>query len=133
MGYRLVKFDVIPKENEQLEITVKLPEEPRSVIHGVVKDCKDRPIKDAVVKLFELIDPHNPCDLKPLTHTFTDECGQFIFGPLWPKKKYIIKVWHDHVKIRPFVIKPDPCSEPCDCEDACREPEPKKASCEDDE
>lgn len=113
MGYRLVKFLVEPKENEQLELTVKLHKEPRSVIHGIVKDCDEHPIPDAVVKLFELINPSDPCSLKPLTHAFTDECGQFIFGPLWPNKKYIIKVWKDHVKITPIIIKPTGVDEVC--------------------
>jgi hypothetical protein len=114
-----MKFVVEPKENEQLELTVKLPKEPRSVIHGVVKDCDERPIKDAVVKLFEIVNPCDPCSLRPLTHAFTDECGQFIFGPLCPNKKYVIKVWHDHVKITPIIIKPDKCDEVCveNCKD----------------
>lgn len=117
MGYRLVKFEVCPKENEQLEVTVKLPKEPRSVIHGVVLDCDNKPIKDAVVKLFKVnsssCKPNTckpSCSLTPITHTFTDDCGQFIFGPLCPNQKYIIKVWYDHVKITPIVIKPDPCN-----------------------
>lgn len=139
MGYRLVKFEVCPKENEQLELTVRLPEESRSVIHGVVKDCKDKPIKDAVVKLFELINPCDPCSLKPITHTFTDECGQFIFGPVCPNKKYIIKVWHDHVKITPIVIKPEPCGNHCDnrnlenSKEHCKPNTPKQSIHDDEE
>lgn len=107
MGYRLIKFDFKPNENEQIEAVIKMPEEPRSVIHGVVKDCKDKLVKDAVVKLFELPKPSCPCELIPLTHTFTDECGQFLFGPLSPHKHYVIKVWVNDVKIRQMLVLPD--------------------------
>ncbi|MCY6958958.1 carboxypeptidase regulatory-like domain-containing protein [Clostridium brassicae] len=113
MGARLVKFDICPKENEQLEVTVKVPEEKRSVVHGIVKDHNDNVVKDAVVKLFELVNPCNPCSAKPLTHTFTDECGQFLFGPLCADTHYLIKIWYDCVKIKPIVIKPDPCDTDC--------------------
>jgi hypothetical protein len=107
LGYRLVKFDFKPEENEQIEAIIKVPKEPRSVIHGIVKDSKDKVVKDAVVKLFEIPNPSCPCELIPLTHTFTDECGQFLFGPLSPRKHYIIKVWMNNVKIRQMVIPPE--------------------------
>ncbi len=107
MGSRLERFDFVPGKNEQIEAVVRVPEEPRSVIHGIVKNHCNQVIKDAVVKLFELRNPRRPCSLKPLTHTFTDDCGQFIFGPLIPGKHYVIKVWIDDVKIRPIIIRPD--------------------------
>lgn len=133
MGARLVKFEFCPKENEQLEVSVKVPEEKRSVIHGVVKGCNNEVIKDAVVKLFEVIGSShncNSCHLKPLTHTFTDECGQFLFGPLCANKKYAIKVWYDDVKIRELVITPDDdhC-EKCDDEDMDEYYENRKNTC----
>jgi hypothetical protein len=123
LGYRLVNFDFKPEENEKIEALIKVPKEPRSVIHGVVKDCKDKIIKDAVVKLFEMPDPSHPCKLIPLTHTFTDECGQFLFGPLYPKKHYVIKVWVDDVKIRQMVVLPDYDRDDCLCEDNDHESE----------
>jgi hypothetical protein len=107
LGYRLAKFDFKPEENEQIEAIINIPKEPRSVIHGIVKDSKDKVVKDAVVKLFEMPNPSSPCDLIPLTHTFTDECGQFLFGPLSPRKHYIIKVWINHVKIRQMIVPPE--------------------------
>lgn len=112
MGSRLVKYEFSPKENEQIEAVIKVPEEKRSVIHGVVIDCKNRPIRDAVVKLLEVI-PGNPCRMKPLTHTFTDSCGQFLFGPLHFNKKYALKVWYSDIKIRELIISPD-CDEHCE-------------------
>lgn len=116
MGSRFVKYEFSPKENEQIEAVIKVPEETRSVIHGVVIDCRNKPIKNAVVKLLEVI-PGNPSRLKPLTHTFTDECGQFLFGPLYCNKKYALKVWYSDVKIRELIITPD-CDSRCD-DDLC--------------
>lgn len=115
MGARLVKFDFIPKENEQIEAIVKVPEEKRSVIHGIVKDWKDNVVKDAVVKLFEVVGKGNSCSLKPIAHTFTDECGQFLFGPLCANKKYTIKVWFNEARTRELIVTPegDKCSTIC--------------------
>ena len=118
MGARLVKFDICPEENEQIEVVVTVPEEKRSVIHGIVKDCTGKVVKDAVVKLFEAAGDHKNYLLIPITHTFTDECGQFIFGPLCAKKKYTIKVWFHDVSIRELVIAPGHDCGRCLCGDS---------------
>lgn len=112
MGTRMVKFSFTPGENEQIETVIKLPEEHRSIIHGTVKDHCNRVVKDAIVKLYERVNSCDECCLKPLTHTFTDECGQFMFGPLWPCKRYAIKVLINDVKIRELVIYPDDFKHP---------------------
>lgn len=112
MGYKLVKFSVTPDENEQIHAVVKVPKESRSVIHGIVIDECNKPLKDAVVKLLKE-SKHDPKRLEAITHTFTDEHGQFLFGPLCPHVKYVIKVWVNHVKIRDLVIKPEPCEDDC--------------------
>jgi hypothetical protein len=122
MGARLVKYDFCPKENEQIDAVIKLPEEKRSVIHGVVKDWKDKLVKDAVVKLFEVVSKGNSCSYKPIAHTFTDEMGQFLFGPLCPNKKYAVKVWFNDTKVREVIVEPDddkdaPCLQ-AGCEDS---------------
>jgi hypothetical protein len=122
MGARLVKFEFIPKENEQIETIVKVPEERRSVIHGIVKDWRNKIVKDAVVKLFEVSSTSNSYMLNPINHTFTDEHGQFLFGPLCPNKKYLIKVWFNDAKIRELLITPEA---PDDCDDEQDESEYK--------
>ncbi|HEX9061047.1 MAG TPA: carboxypeptidase regulatory-like domain-containing protein [Clostridia bacterium] len=106
MGSRSVKFSFTPGENEQIETVIKIPEERRSIIHGIVKDCHNKIVRDAIVKLYE-VSLHDEHHLKPLTHVFTDECGQFAFGPLWAGKHYVIKVWINNVKIRELIIRPD--------------------------
>lgn len=112
MGSRMVRFNFTPGENEQLEAVIKLPEEKRSMIHGIVKDYKNRVVEDAIVKLFEVLSPHNDCAVKPISHTFTDDCGQFMFGPLIACKHYAIKVWINDIKIRELIIHPDDCGKP---------------------
>ncbi|MGL4773070.1 MAG: carboxypeptidase-like regulatory domain-containing protein [Clostridium sp.] len=96
MSGRVAVCAVVPKENEQIEAMIKLPDEKRAVIHGTVVDSCGKPVVDAVVKLLQATDG---CKLPyPLTHTFTDEYGQFLLGPLCPDKKYILKVYKDNVK-----------------------------------
>jgi hypothetical protein len=114
MGARIVKFDFSPRENEQLDVVVNVPEDKRSVIHGIVTNCDNDLIKDAVVKLFEVIEKSGCWDLRPLTHTFTDEHGQFLFGPLCPGKKYAVKVWFSKTNYRELTIAPE-----CDDDDYC--------------
>lgn len=111
MGYRMVKFNVTPEENEQIDAVIKVPNETRSVFHGVVIDKHNRPIHNAVVKLL-IMDCKNK-HLEPVTHTFTDEDGEFLFGPLCAHVQYVIKIWTNHVKTREIVICPDECEKEC--------------------
>jgi len=114
MGYKLVKFNVVPGENEQIDAIIKVPKEPRSIIHGVVLDECNKPAKDAVVKLFKIKKYDDLSCLEAVAHTFTDDCGEFLFGPLCPNVKYMIKVWINHMKTREIIIKPDSCDNPCE-------------------
>jgi hypothetical protein len=116
MGSCLISVGFTPEENEQIDVVIKVPEEPRSIIHGIVKDYCDNVIENAVVKLFEVENPCNPCSLKPITHTFTDDCGQFLFGPLTPYKHYVVKVWVNDIKVRRLVIKPGEDGSKDECE-----------------
>lgn len=107
MGSQMVKFTFEPGENEQIDAVIKMPNEPRSVIHGVVKNHKDELIENAIVNLFEADNSKNPFSLTPISHTFTDECGQFIFGPLYSGKQYVIKIWVNDIKFKELVVNPD--------------------------
>ena len=76
MSGKVAVCSVCPKENQQIEAVIKLPKEKRAVIHGTVLDCNGCPVADAVVKLLQVVDGCKlPC---PLTHTFTDQYGQFL-------------------------------------------------------
>ncbi len=119
MGYKLTKFSIVPCENEQIDAVIKVCKENRSVFYGVVLDECDEPIEDAVVKLLEINE--EGC-LESKYHTFTDEDGEFLFGPLNPGVEYVIKVWIKHEKSRMMIIHED-------CDDTHREHDDGK--CED--
>ena len=106
MGYKLTKFSIVPCENEQIDAVIKVCEEDRSVFYGVVLDECNEPVEDAVVKLLEV--NAEGC-LEPKYHTFTDEDGQFLFGPLNPGVEYVIKVWIKHEKSRMMIIHDGDC------------------------
>lgn len=120
MGARLTKFEFCPKPNEEIEAIITIKKERRAAIHGIVLDWKNKPVKDAVVKLFEKEKKDCGCALKPITHTFTDECGQFLFGPLDHKKCYVIKAWFsDPVCSREVVVNANDSNEPCETKEDC--------------
>ncbi len=83
---------------KQYDLDIILPEDNRSVIYGVIRDCYKEPVKDAVVKLIEVVIENGKEVRKPVSHTFTDKEGEFVFGPLCPDRKYEIQVWVDKVK-----------------------------------
>ena len=91
MSGNTIMYTTIPRESEEINVIINVERDNRSIIHGIVRDTKGRPLQDAVVKLFRTNDYEE--DLKPITHIFTDEWGEFVFGPLTPGKKYAIKVW----------------------------------------
>lgn len=117
MGWKLEKVELCGcdkiKPNEEKDLCIYLKEEKRAAIHGTVKFPNGKPVKDAVVKLFkkckkdytfpkdlapvkDLEDSKyypDDCELIPITFTFTDECGQFLFG-VEPCEDYVIKVFY---------------------------------------
>lgn len=82
----------------QYDIEVKVPEDNRSVAFGIVKDEYGDPIADAVVKLIEVERILGKEERKPVSHTFTNENGEFLFGPLCPNKYYDLQIWVNRVK-----------------------------------
>ncbi|MBE5966040.1 MAG: hypothetical protein E7255_03610 [Lachnospiraceae bacterium] len=101
MGWKLEKIDLGGcdriKPNEEIDLCVVLEEEKRAAIHGEVKFPNGKPVEGAVVKLFKKKESKgcydNNCDLEPITFTFTDKCGQFLFG-VESEKDYVIKVFY---------------------------------------
>ena len=105
MSGRIASCGVKTGCNEQIEAVIRLPEEKRSVIFGTVLDSSGNPVVDAVVKLLQVVE-----GLKypyPLTHTFTDDNGQFLLGPLCPDTKYMLKIYKDNIVIRYAPLQPD--------------------------
>jgi hypothetical protein len=97
-----MRFSVTPEKNERIEAVVTLPEEPRSILHGVVYDAEGRRVKDAVVRLFLCGDDK----LIPAGDTFTDADGEFVFGPLICEKRYIVKVYVCGAVLREITVRP---------------------------
>lgn len=94
----IVDVDGFIEKGKQFDLDLRLPEDNRNVVYGVIKDCSGTPVEDAVVKLVEVCKDER----KPVSHTFTDKDGEFVFGPLCPNKSYSIQIWVDqvnHVKI----------------------------------
>ena len=94
----LVEVDGFIEAGKQFDIDINLQEDRRDVIFGVIKDECDEPVKDAVVKLIEVVCDKGEIERKPVSHTFTNEYGEFVFGPLCPDRKYAIDIWVNRVK-----------------------------------
>lgn len=94
----MIDVDGVIASGKQFDLDITLPEDNRNVIYGVIRNCYKEPVKDAVVKLIEVCREFGKEERKPVSHTFTDKDGQFVFGPLCPDKKYEVQVWVDDVK-----------------------------------
>lgn len=94
----LLDVDGVVAAGKQFDLNITLPEDDRNVIYGIVKDCYGEPIKDAVVKLIEVVCDCGKEERRPVSHSFTDEDGEFVFGPLCCNKLYAIEIWVDSVK-----------------------------------
>ena len=96
--YPVVEVDGFIETGKQFDLDIKLPEDERNAIFGIIRDEHGEPIEDAVVKLIEISYEKGEEVRRPVSHTFTDEYGQFVFGPLCPDKKYAIDIWVNKVK-----------------------------------
>ncbi len=101
MSGRVSVCSICPRENEQIDAVIKIGKERRSVIYGTVVDEDNDPVADAVVKLLQIC----PKGIVPLTHTFTDQYGQFLLGPLCPNQRYMLKIYKDNICIRYEALK----------------------------
>lgn len=94
----VLNVDGILATGKQYDLDITLPEDNRGVIYGIVKDCYQEPVCDAVVKLIEVVCDCGKEERRPVSHTFTDKNGEFVFGPLCPNRFYEIQIWVDEVK-----------------------------------
>ena len=93
-----IKVDGFIEKGTQFDLEINLPEDNRDVIFGIIRDNYKEPVEDAVVKLIEVSRECGKEERKPVSHTFTDKDGEFVFGPLCPDKKYEIQIWADKVR-----------------------------------
>ncbi len=90
----IVDIDGFIESGKQFDLDIRVPEDDRNVVYGILRNQHGDPIEDAVVKLIEVC--HD--ERKPVSHTFTDKEGEFVFGPLCPNKSYAIQIWVNRVK-----------------------------------
>ena len=95
---REIKVDGFIEKGKQFDLEINLPEDNRDVIFGIIRDCYKEPVEDAVIKLIEVSHDCGKEERKPVSHTFTDKDGEFVFGPLCPDKKYELQIWADKVR-----------------------------------
>ena len=94
----VVEVDGVIASGKQFDLDITLPKDNRNVIYGIIRDHHKEPIKDAVVKLIEVVKDCGKEERRPVTHTFTDKEGEFVFGPLCPDKYYEIQIWANRVR-----------------------------------
>lgn len=132
----VVDIDGQIANGKQFDLDITIPEDRRNVIFGVIKNCFKEPVEDAVVKLIEIERKDYKEERKPVSHTFTDKHGEFVFGPLCPDREYAIEIWVDdvkHVKVCAKVNHERKClkgvKKDCDCfvgKDDCKKDDCKK-------
>lgn len=140
----VVDVDGVIATGKQFDLDITLPKDNRNVIYGIIRDCYKEPVRDAVVKLIEVVCECGKEERRPVSHTFTDKNGEFVFGPLCPDKFYEIQIWVDHVKHakicatcehegaclkgvdmdcdkkdKCFHKEKHECKDKCDCKDKC--------------
>ena len=132
-GHQIIDVDGFIENGKQFDLEIKLPEDNRNVIFGIVKNCYNEPVEDAVVKLIEVVYDCGKIERRPVTHTFTDKGGEFVFGPLCPGKEYALEIFVNDVKHIKICakgkrdqkclkgIKLDRCDKKIEHEDKCEE------------
>lgn len=68
----VVNVDGVLATGKQFDLDITLPEDNRTVIYGIVKDCYQDPVKDAVVKLIEVVCECGEEERRPVSHTLFD-------------------------------------------------------------
>ncbi len=120
----VVDVDGVLANGKQFDLDITLPKDGRNVIFGVIRNSYKEPVKDAVVKLIEIkCGKDGKYDRVPVSHTFSNDNGEFVFGPLCPDKEYAITIWADdvrHYKMYAKIDRDDDClkgkpAENCSC------------------
>ena len=101
------------EKGRQFDLDINLPEDNRDVIFGTIKNAFKEPVKNAVIKLIEIeCDKDGKKRRNPISHTFTNKNGEFVFGPLCPGKRYSLDIWVNEVKHYKLDVK---CKHDGDC------------------
>lgn len=93
MPYQSASFDIVAAENTdtQQQFNFFLVPEKRVIISGVVRRPDGSPVQGAVVQFFK---KEGDKTGSLIGHTFTDEDGHFLFGPLAPETEFKMKIFY---------------------------------------
>lgn len=95
----VIDVDGVVANGKQFDLDITLPKDSRNVIFGTIRNAYKEPIEDAVVKLIEIKrGKDGKKERLPISHTFTNDAGEFVFGPLCPDKEYAIDFWANDVR-----------------------------------
>ena len=95
----VIDIDGVIANGKQFDLDITLPKDNRNVIFGTIKNSYKEPVKDAIVKLIEVkCGKDGRKERLPISHTFTNDDGEFVFGPLCSDKEYAIVIWVNDVK-----------------------------------
>ena len=95
----VIDIDGFIADGKEFDIDIVLPKDNRNVIFGTIKDVYKEPVENAVVKLIEVkCDKNGKKERLPISHTFTNDSGEFVFGPLCSDKEYAIDIWVNDVR-----------------------------------
>ena len=103
---------------KQFDLDITIPVDDRDFIFGTVKDSCKEPVKNAAVKLIEVVCEEGKKERRSIGHTFTDKEGEFVFGPLCPDKKYAVQIWANQTKKIKICAK---CSRDGYCLKGCKQ------------
>lgn len=122
MGFRLgriVSFTGSTTPPQQFDADLILPRDNRVVFHATIRDEQGNPLPCAVVKFFKVAenaqnpDPFTTCELEPIGHAITDDCGQVLLGPVEPNQAIVWKVFklvNETAFQGPFVLDTGTCA-----------------------
>lgn len=74
-----IEINGVIESGKQFDLDIKLPEDNRNVVFGIVKNQYGDPIADAVVKLIEVTKDIHGDERKPVSHTLFDKTLNIIF------------------------------------------------------
>lgn len=104
----VIDIDGVISDGKQFDLDIVLPKDNRNVIFGTVKNAYKEPVENAVIKLIEIkCGKDGKKERLPISHTFTNEDGEFVFGPLCPDKEYAIDIWVNDVRHYKMFAKVD--------------------------
>ena len=101
-----IAFEFKCNLDEDIELIIHLPKINKTIIDGFVKDKNNKIIRGAFIKLYTVSKKDNSCSSCPLSATYSDRHGYFLFSPINIGKNYLIEIWFNKKKINEIFINP---------------------------